>query len=70
MCLASAYRVHTHRYGPCEADELKDRMLRAVGSLGEKEVKSIIEEQGHVEVTCELCNEKFQFSEAEVLEYV
>lgn len=58
------------RYGPCEADELKDRMLRAVASLGAAEVRSIIEEQGQVEVTCELCNEQFQFSEADVMQYV
>ncbi len=28
-------------------------MLKAVASLGEKEVRSIVEEQGKVEVTCE-----------------
>eukprot|EP00879_Flechtneria_rotunda_P032008 GHRR01035152.1.p1 GENE.GHRR01035152.1~~GHRR01035152.1.p1 ORF type:complete len:268 (+),score=58.10 GHRR01035152.1:468-1271(+) len=58
------------RYGPCEPTALKDRMLRAVASLGVQEVRSIIEEQGKVEVTCELCNEQFQFSEADVMEYV
>ncbi|WIA20049.1 hypothetical protein OEZ85_005914 [Tetradesmus obliquus] len=58
------------RYGPCEAEALKGRMLRAVASLGAAEVKSILEEQGQVEVTCELCNEQFQFSEAEVMQYV
>lgn len=57
-------------YGPCEAEALKDRMLRAVASLGAAEVRSIVEEQGHVEVTCELCNEQFQFSEADVMQYV
>ena len=39
------------RYGPCEPDALRDRMLRAVASLGEAEVRSIIEEQGKVEVS-------------------
>lgn len=58
------------RYGPCEAGELKDRMLRAVASLGQAEVRSILEEQGQVEVTCELCNEQFQFGEADVMQYV
>lgn len=38
------------RYGPCEAEALKGRMLRAVASLGAAEVKSILEEQGQVEV--------------------
>jgi molecular chaperone Hsp33 len=56
------------RYGPCEADALKVRMKRAVAALGPQEVKAIIEEQGKIEVTCELCNEAYQFSEEEVLE--
>jgi molecular chaperone Hsp33 len=45
-------------------------MLHAVASLGEGEVRSIVEEQGQVEVTCELRNEQFQFSEEEVMQYV
>lgn len=55
------------RYGPCESSALRDRMLRAVASLGADEVRSIVAEQGHVEVTCELCCEKYQFTEADVL---
>lgn len=45
-------------------------MLKAVASLGRTEVASIIEEQGQVEVTCELCAEQFQFSEDEVMAYI
>jgi len=58
------------KFGPCEADALKQRMKRAVASLGPKEIKSIVEEQGKIEVTCEFCNEVYQFSEEECMELV
>ncbi|KIZ01469.1 putative chaperonin [Monoraphidium neglectum] len=67
---AGAPLAITPKYGPCEADALKDRMKRAVASLGPKEVRSIIEEQGKIEVRCELCNEAYHFTEEEVLDYV
>lgn len=60
----------TPRFGPCDTDALKERMKRAVASLGAGEVKAIMEEQGKIEVTCELCNEAYRFTEEEVLEYV
>jgi molecular chaperone Hsp33 len=60
----------TPRFGPCEADALKERMKRAVASLGPAEVKAIMEEQGKIEVTCEFCNEAYRFTEEEVLEFV
>jgi molecular chaperone Hsp33 len=43
-------------------------MKRAVASLGPKEVRAIIEEQGKIEVTCEFCNEAYQFTEEEVMD--
>ncbi len=43
-----------YRYGPCEPQALKDRMLRAVAALGEQEVRSIIADVGKIEVTCEM----------------
>lgn len=58
------------KFGPCEAGPLKQRMKRAVASLGPKEIKSIVEEQGKIEVTCEFCNEVYQFSEEECMELV
>jgi len=58
------------RYGPCEPEALKARMVRAVAALGEQEVRSIIEEVGKIEVACEMCNEKYQFSEEEVMAVV
>ena len=38
------------RYGPCDPEELQNRMMRAVAALGEAEVRSILEEQGKIEV--------------------
>ncbi|CAK0779921.1 hypothetical protein CVIRNUC_004889 [Coccomyxa viridis] len=56
------------RYGPCEAESLKGRMKRAVALLGEKEVQSIMEREGKIEVSCEFCRETYSFGEQEVLE--
>lgn len=39
------------RYGPCEAESLKERMKRAVALLGEKEVESIMRQEGKIEVS-------------------
>lgn len=55
------------RYGPCDAADLQERMKSAVALLGETEVKSIMEEQGKIEVTCEFCRETYDFPEDEVL---
>ncbi len=60
----------TPTYGPCEAEALKKRMMRAVASLGEAEVKDIMATEGKIEVCCEFCNEKYQFQEEEVLAYI
>ena len=38
------------RYGPCEAESLKERMKRAVALLGQEEVQGIIEQEGKIEV--------------------
>ncbi|HZP11041.1 MAG TPA: Hsp33 family molecular chaperone HslO [Nevskiaceae bacterium] len=35
-------------------------------ALGEEELRSIVEEQGHVEVTCEFCGRHYRFEPAEV----
>ena len=50
-------------YGPCCRDDLRGRMMRALASMGKKEVDSIIEEQGQVEMTCEFCKESIVFKE-------
>mmetsp|Transcript_30846 Transcript_30846/g.91767 ORF Transcript_30846/g.91767 Transcript_30846/m.91767 type:complete len:97 (-) Transcript_30846:100-390(-) len=60
----------TPRYGPCEADALRERMMRAVASLGEAEVKDIMATEGKIEVCCEFCNDTYNFKEEEVLTYL
>ncbi len=50
----SAYLL-AYRYGPCEAESLKERMKRAVALLGEKEVQNIMEQEGKIEVSSLLC---------------
>lgn len=56
------------RYGPCDEEELRGRMKRAVATLGETEVRSIIEEQGFLEVTCEFCKTSLKMGEGDVAE--
>ena len=53
-------------YGPCDEADLKRRMRRAVVSLGEEEVTSIVAEHGHVEVACEFCKMSATFSVEDV----
>jgi hypothetical protein len=50
-------------------EHLQERMIRAVASLGEAEVRDIQATEGKIEVCCEFCNEKYSFSEDEVLAY-
>ena len=44
-------------YGPCDPEELRERMKRAVASLGKQEVDKIFAEDGQIEVKCEFCKE-------------
>ncbi|KAL3142087.1 hypothetical protein ABBQ32_004710 [Trebouxia sp. C0010 RCD-2024] len=55
------------RYGPCEIADLQERMKRALALLGEEEVKNIMRDEGKIEVTCEFCQETYQFEQDEVL---
>lgn len=45
----------------------RERMLRAVKSLGKDELEKIFKEQKEIEVSCRFCNKKFSFG-AEILE--
>ena len=40
----------------------RERMERALISIGEKELSSIIEEQGSAELNCHFCNTKYNFT--------
>ncbi|GLC33131.1 hypothetical protein PLESTB_000367000 [Pleodorina starrii] len=60
----------TPRYGPCEEAALKKRMIRAVAALGKQEVADIIQQEGKLEVTCDLCQQTYQFTQQEVDNYI
>jgi len=47
----------TPTYGPCDIDGIKKRMRRAISTLPAAELEEILREEGHVEMTCELCME-------------
>lgn len=40
---------------PCSTE----RVMRAIASLGETEIQSMIDEEGHAEVRCHFCNEQY-----------
>lgn len=43
-----------------------ERLAGVVRMLGEDEVKSLLAEQGHVELKCEFCNRAFRYDNAQV----
>lgn len=44
----------------------QDRIERVLLSMGEKEIQSIIEEEGKAEIVCHFCNEKYQFNKEQL----
>ncbi len=46
----------------------KERVVNMLRSLGQAEVKSILEEQGKISVACEFCNQKYTFDSVDVEE--
>lgn len=51
-----------------ECDCSKERMERALISIGKKELQDIIDEQGEAELTCHFCDNKYTFDRAELEE--
>jgi molecular chaperone Hsp33 len=43
-------------------------MEQALISIGEEELRGIIEEQGEAELTCQFCDNKYKFSKDELNE--
>lgn len=56
----------TPTYGPCNRDQLEQRMLKAIASLGREEAMKIVQEDGKIEISCEFCKEDLVFNEAEI----
>ena len=48
----------------------RDKIEGIIKSLGNKEIKSMIEEDGKAEVVCHFCNEKYQFSKENLEELI
>ena len=46
----------------------KDRMMRAIISLGKKEIDELIKENGKIEVCCHFCDKKYAFSEEDFVD--
>ncbi len=44
----------------------KDRMEKALISIGKKEIEDIINEQGEAELSCQFCNNKYKFTKDEL----
>ncbi len=44
----------------------KERMEKALISIGRAELESLIEEQGEAELTCQFCDNKYKFSKQEL----
>lgn len=54
----------TEAYYRCECS--RDRIERALISVGERELQDMIEEQGEAELTCHFCNQKYHFNKQEL----
>ena len=51
-----------------KCDCSKEKMANALASIGKKELKNIIEEDGKAELVCHFCNKKYQFNKEELEE--
>ncbi len=51
-----------------ECECTKERMEKALISIGRDELKSLIEERGEAEMTCQFCNNRYTFGKAELKE--
>ena len=45
----------------------KERMEKALISIGKEELQSLIDEQGAAEMCCQFCNNKYTFSKQELI---
>ena len=64
---ASLDLTYTNRFSPAfSCDCTRERLERALLSIGEKELKEIIEQDGKAELTCQFCETKYRFDKAEL----
>jgi molecular chaperone Hsp33 len=48
----------------------KEKMQKALSSIGKEELKKILEEDKRAEIVCHFCNKKYEFSEEELKELI
>ena len=53
-----------------ECDCSKERMTKALITLGKEELQKIIDEDGGLETSCHFCNKKYSFSKEELLSLI
>jgi molecular chaperone Hsp33 len=59
--------TYTNRFAPAfSCDCTRERLERALISIGEKELRNIIEQDGKAELTCQFCERKYRFSREEL----
>ena len=49
-----------------KCDCSKEKMKKALLSIGKKELENILEEDGKAELVCHFCNKKYQFNKQEL----
>ena len=59
--------VEINDFSKYECDCSKERMAKALVTLGKEELQKIIDEDGGLEISCHFCNKKYNFSKDELL---
>lgn len=60
------FKVLEKKYVDYRCNCTKERMERALISLGKKELEELIQEQGNAELVCHFCNNKYNFDKGEL----
>lgn len=61
------FKIHEERQIAYRCNCNKERLERALISIGKKELREIIEEQGSAELVCHFCNSKYHFGRDEMI---
>jgi molecular chaperone Hsp33 len=46
----------------------REKVAESIGLLGKDDANNVLQERGHIEVTCEFCNKHYQFDEMDLAE--
>ena len=61
------YKVYEEKQVEYRCNCNKERLERALVSMGKKELEDLIEEQGEAELVCHFCNSKYHFDREELI---